>query len=134
MTALILATKSHFSFWGSRIVLIRREILTVGGRFDDSARERMSFFLLFVTALLLFSYVVSVNIILGEGGRIGLFERAIREERIILLDKETAFAAQSSVEQLKKYDTVRRMVEVGTVQYVQLNSPALVDANFTNYK
>ncbi|MDO8599998.1 MAG: hypothetical protein Q7R73_00035 [bacterium] len=129
MTALILATKSHLSFWGSRIAFVRQEIFGAGRRFDDTARERFSLVLFGAVLLLLCFYVVSVNVILGEGGTIGFLERAIRTEEISLLDTETVFAVQSSAEQLKKYEVVRRMEEIGKVEYVRLGSPSLVDVS-----
>lgn len=127
MTALILATKSHFSFLGAQADFFRQGVFGAGGYFNDAARERISLLFFCIVALLLCSYVVSVNVILGEGGSISILERAIREEHIAILGIETIFSAQSSAEQLKKYDVVRRMEEIGGVRYVRLGSPSLVD-------
>lgn len=130
MTALILATKSHLSFFGSRTAGFRYGVLSAAARFGERARERAAFAILCIAALFLCLYVVSVNIILGEGGQIGILERALRNETILLLDAETAFAVQSSAEQLKKYDIVRSMEDAGTIEYVRLGDPALVDASY----
>lgn len=127
MSTLLLATKSHLSFFGSRMAVFRYGVLSVAARFDERARERAAFATLCIAALLLCLYVVSVNIILGEGGQIGILERAFRNETILLLDAETAFAVQSSAEQLKKYDVVRSMEDAGKIEYVRLGSPSLVD-------
>lgn len=127
MTALILATKSRFSFLGSHIADVRYGIAGVVGWFDERVRERVAFAALCLVAALVGLYVVSVNIILGEGGKIGLLERALRGEEVALLDAEEAYALQSSVEQLKKYEVVRTMEDVGRVEYVRLGSPSLVE-------
>lgn len=129
MSTLLLATKSYFSFFGFRVAGIRYGVLSVAAWFDETARERIALVVLCAVALLVCLYVVSVNIILGEGGTIGILERALRNEQIILLDMETAFAVQSSVEQLKKYDVVRNMEDTGKIEYVHLGSPSLVDAS-----
>lgn len=128
MTALILATKSHFSFLGSRIAVFRYGIGGAAARFDETERERVALVVLCAIAALLCLYVVSVNIILGEGVTIGLLERVLRSEEIAFLNVETVFAAQSSAEQLKKYDIVRTMEDVGRVEYVRLGSPSFVEA------
>lgn len=129
MTALILATKSHFSFLGAQAGFFRHGVLGAGGYFNDAARERISLLFFCIIALLLCVYVVSVNVILGEGGNISTLERAIREESTAVLDIETIFSAQSSAEQLKKYDVVRRMEEIGGVEYVRLGGPSLVEVS-----
>lgn len=129
MAALILATKSNFSFLGSRIAVFRYGIGSAVARFDGASRERVAVAVFCVAALLLCFYAVSVNIILGEGGKIGAFERAVRNEEIALLDAETDFAVQSSAEQLKKNEVVRTMEDIGAVAYVRLGAPSLVEAS-----
>lgn len=128
MTAFILATKSNFSLLGSRIAVFRYGIGSAVARFDEAVRDRIALFAICALAALLCFYVVSVNIILGEGGKIGALERAIRGEKIALLDAEADFAIRSSAEQLKKYVPVRMMEDVGRVAYVRLASPSLVEA------
>lgn len=129
MTALILATKAHLSFFGSCVADFRSGVLSVAAWLDETARERIALVVLCAAALLVCLYIVSVNVILGEGGRIGILERVFRNETIILLDAETAFAVQSSVEQLKKYDVVRSMEDTGRIEYMRMNSPSLVEAS-----
>jgi hypothetical protein len=128
MTALLLATKSHFSFLGSCVLFVREEIFGAYARFGDAARGSFAIVLCAAAVLLLLLYAVSVNMILGEGNAIGVLERAVQKEEIALLDAETAFAAKSSVEQLKKYDAVSKMIEAGRVVYVRMDGSSFVDA------
>lgn len=128
MTALLLATKSHISFFGSRFAGARYGVFGAVARFDETVRERVLRAVWRMAAVLLCLYVVSVNGVVREGGNIGVLERAIRSESVAVLDAETALVAQASAEQLKKNNIVRMMEDIGRIDYVRLGSPSLAEA------